>query len=826
MPASSDTSVASERFRVRLPAEPTALIGRDEDVARVEAALDQAALATILGPPGIGKTRVGLRVAHRAEGRGWFCDLSQARDRAGLCAAAAAGLGIPLAGDPVEAVGRRIAALGHAVIVLDNFDQLAAHAASLEPWLAAAPLARFVVTSRERLRLRAEHVVELAPLGDAAVALLVDRIRATRPDYAPDDAERASLAALAQALEGIPLALELAAARIDVLGIDGVLSRMPKQLEVLSRGARDAGARQATLRDAIAASWDLLDAAQRRALARCAVFRGGFGIDAAESVLGDGALDALQDLRDRSLLRASGDGRFSLYESVRAFAGEALDAAGDRQAAEAAHAQYYLRFGAEQARRERAQGGAIDALVAEHDNLLAVAERAIAAGARDEGIRAALALGPVLTARGPARFHLELLERIGALPGGDDPRLCHARGMAHDALGARAEAARDLRSALACKPDGDLGVLVCKDLGLVHHHLREIDEARARYEEALPAARAIGARRLEGMIVGNLGALEHDVGGFEQAGQRYHQALDLLREVGDARLEGIFLTNLGVLEHEQGRSASARHHYQRALELLEQAGDVRFEAITLGNLGVLEHAAGDLDEARARHQLAFDLLHEVGDVRSESLSAARLGAVLAAGGALAEAEQLFDHAERAVVGRDALALELARLHRCWLDLARGDDAAAYARVERAQAPRDGGPSLIEVNDDARMLLRMLGTRLRSPAGPRLEVGPEAAWFVAPGGTPQSLEKHAAVRHILDRLVSARLERPGAALSADELFAAGWPGVHISPQSANNRLYVALAKLRKMGLKLYILRTDAGYLLDPETPCLRSSAHAG
>jgi hypothetical protein len=180
------------------------------------------------------------------------------------------------------------------------------------------------------------------------------------------------------------------------------------------------------------------------------------------------------------------------------------------------------------------------------------------------------------------------------------------------------------------------------------------------------------------------------------------------------------------------------------------------------------------------------------------------------------AEAYFDEAERLVLERDPLALDVVRLHRCFLDVARGDHDDAARRLAAAQTPRSDGVSLVEINDDARIVLRMLARHFSDGARPRLAVGPDALWFEAPGVGRQSLEKYTAARRILDCLVGARLERPGEGVSGEALFEAGWPAVSIAAQSANNRLYVALAKLRKVGLKVILLRQDDGYLLDPGT----------
>jgi predicted ATPase len=789
-------------------------VGRSGALGRVAQALARSRLVTVVGPPGMGKTRIAVETL-RCDGRGFFCDLSAAADLPSACEAVASTLGGALGLDPTASVGRIFESVGDRLVVLDDFERLASAAGdAVRTWLAAAPEVRLLVTSRERLRLASEVVVDLEPLApDEALALLLDR--AQNGGYQSTGDDRPELERLVAALEGIPLAIELAATRLPLLGARDLAERMARPLEVLGRGYR--GERAATLRGAIDGSWQLLDDAQRRALAAVSVFRGSFTVAAAEAVVG--SLELIHDLRERSLLTQL-EGRLSLFASIRAFAAERLDELGLREDVELRHADHFLALGRRERSAYEAQGGDLSALADARDNLLGALEAALRRGDRARATEAVLALGPVLASRGPASLHLALIESV-LEEAGMQPALLHARAGALRALGEVDRAEADLRRVLEIADDPTLLVAARKDLGVVHHHRREIDEARACYEAALPAARSASLRRTEAILVGNLAALDHDVGRFEIAAREYARALDLFIAVGDLRGEGNFLTNLALLEAEEGRRREARHHLERGLALLRQAGDRRLEAIALGNLGALEHEEGDLEAAEAHHRDALAKLRAVGDVSSEALCRARLAAVLAQRGHLDDAEREMEHAERTIVGRDALTTDLVRLHRCFLELAAGDEAAAFARLEAAQQARDeGAPSLVEIHDDARLVLRMLAASMSKVGGPSLEIGPEAQWFRPPGGKRQSLDKHAAARRILDRLASERLDDPGGGLSADELFAIGWPGVSIAPESANNRLYVALAKLRKLGLKGLLLRREEGYLLDPATPLLR------
>jgi len=792
------------------------LIGRDAVLARLRATVQAEELVTVVGPPGMGKSRLAAAVLAGREG--WACDLAAADTVELACDAVAASLGVAGAGEPASAIARRLASAADPLLVLDNFEGLAERAAALlTPWREAAPALHVLVTSRERLRLRGEVVFPVPPLSAGeGVTVLVERLQRARPDYQPSPDERGLLAEIAVALDGIPLALELAAAPLEALGAEAFRDRLEERLSLLNRNRRDAHARQATLRRAIDDSWRLLDEDAAEVLCRCALFRGGFDLEAADAVVGRDALMGLQDLRDRSLVWLPAPGRFALYESIRVFAEEQLNE-DERKAVESHHAAHYLGLAAPHEAHFEATGQLAEGLAVEHQNLLAVLERGIAAQDPSRARAAILALGPHFKTRGPVRRQAEWLDRVLALEPPAPEALWVERGAALRTLGRAEEAEADLKASLQSDEPG-LRMVALKELGLIHHNRREIEAARERYSAARALAEASEHRRHLAILTGNLGALDHDVGRFEAAQEAYDQALDLLREVGDRRLEGIFLVNAAVLAHEEGRLETARLGYGRGLELLAEV-DRRFEAIARGNLAVLDHEEGNLDAAADGHEAALNALVRFGDLHSEALARARLAAVRATRGELEEAVRGFDAAERSVVGRDPVATSLVRLYRAFVELASGDESAAARRLERAQH-NDDGPSLAEVSDDARFALRLLVRSLSSHDAPKLEVGAEGRWFRVPGGPQVSLHKHAAGRNLLAALVALRLAEAEGTISPDALFAAGWPGVTIDPRSAKNRLHVGLAKLRKLGLKPYLLREPEGYRLDPQVPVVR------
>ena len=698
----------------------------------------------------------------------------------------------------------------------------------------------------------------------------MDRARLHKPGFELTGKDAPVVAELCARLEGIPLAIEIAVGRLETLGLSGLLERFGAlRLDVLTGGRRDGAARQATLRAAIAWSWDLLDPPERATLAQCAVFRGGFSPEAAERVLEVGApvLDVLRSLRDKSLLRsfelAPGEVRLGLFENVREFAEERLGELGLADEAGTRHAAYYLETGAAWAAPERGADG-LRSLTLELPNLLAIVERPLGA---DPSLseRAAIALealliaDPVFAAQGPVARQIELLDAAldaADRAGAPDPHLraraLQARGRAHGLSGRVTDAVRDLEAALAAATELGADALsgtVEIDIGIVYHQARSIDAAERRYERALKLLRGAGDRRSEGRVLGNLGALHHDVGQFDRALACYGEALAVVREVGDRRLEGVFRSNRGVLLHEQGHAPEAREELDRALAILDEVGDRRLVAITLGNRGTLDHDDGRHEAARAAHERALALLRDIGEPRSEGLCLGRLGAVLASEGQIEHAAACFDDAETllARVG-DAVALEAIGVSRGLLDLARatlaraaGDATEAARHMKRARSrilsASAPGPAEraapAETSDDVRAAVRILEralARMETGHGEGIAlpedvllVGPDAGWIRAPHNAWQDLRKRRPLRLLVSFLVDHRERAPGRAVALDALREAGWPGESMSQETAVNRIHVAFAELRKRGLKPLLLKIDEGYLFDPAIAVRRVAA---
>ena len=624
-----------------LPAERDAFVGRDEDLAELAQRLDDGArLVSVLGIGGTGKTRLvthfGWTWLGSFPGGVWFCDLSEARSADGIAYAVATALDVPLGKEPFAQLGHAIAGRGRCLVILDNFEQVARHAPeTLGRWLDRAAEAQYVVTTREVLGLPGEKSLALAPLPKSDGArLFVERARDAKRDFAPDDT--ASIEALVQLLDGLPLAIELAAARVRLMPPKTLLSRMSQRFRLLtsSGGRRD---RQATLRGALDWSWDLLSGDEQSALAQVSVFEGGFTLEAAAAVLELGELwpeDAVQALLDKSLVRRVSDERFDLLVSVQEYAAERLDGLGQRSAAESRHGAWCAGFGSEEALDSLSVHGGVArrwALAAELDNIVAASRRAVA---RCDGATAAATLKASwepLSMRGPYAVAADLATAALALPDLAPPTrfaLTIVLGHAMSLSGLGTNALARFNEALAIARDiGDrrseghaLG-----DVGIVNRSQGRPDEAQAHYEASLAIAREVGDRRSEGHGLGALGLLHMNQGRPNEARANFEASLAIHREVGNLRSEGVVLTNLGTLDSHQGRTTEARAHYDQALAIHREVGDRRLEGMVLGNLGGLYTQQGRSDEARAHFEEALAIAREVGDRRLVGTALGNLG---------------------------------------------------------------------------------------------------------------------------------------------------------------------------------------------------------
>jgi predicted ATPase/class 3 adenylate cyclase len=734
-----------------LPAERDAFVGRRGSLQDLALRFDRGArLVSLLGIGGCGKTRLATRFGWTWMGEHpggvWFCDLAPARSVEGIYSAVAQGLQVPLGGeDPLLQLGHAIAGRGRCLVILDNFEQVARHAeATLGRWLERAAQARFLVTTREVLGIAGEETLALAPLpADDAQALFLRRAAATRADFRPTPEDEAAIAPLVKLLDGLPLAIELAAARVRTLAPQALLARMSERFKLLASGGGRHD-RQATLRATFDWSWDLLSAAEKAALAQLAVFEGGFNLEAAEAViaLAPGAdtpwtLDVVHSLVEKSFVRPLGGQRFDLLVSVQAYAMEHLQTegrwpgSGPDALAQALHRHgaWFAGLGPQRA---------LENACADLDNLVAACRRDIAAGHASRAAAALEGAWAALALQGPFQSGVELGAEVCALPGlqGQAAARAHAvQGQALSASGQRQAALPQLEAALhharACgdrrceaavivalaelrtregeadsaraqlmlalglaRETGD-AALECEalnGLGSADHGQGRMHEAEAHWAAALALARRHGDRRWQGSLLGNLGNVRASLGDLAQAQAHCAEALTLARELGDRKREGNTLCNLGMLHHLQGRHAEATDTLQAAFAVARALGHVRLECIVLGNLGTVQGASGLLPEAVASYEAALAVARQIGDRRTEGqflghlgLAQARMGDFAAARQSLGVGAALLEQ----VADRMSLALLLCGRAECeWL--AQDDASAAAAQAQAAALAVDVG----------------------------------------------------------------------------------------------------------------------------------------
>ena len=611
-----------------LPVAMTPMIGRQREIAAVTTLFQSgtARLATLTGPGGIGKTRLAIDLAHHLQTelsyQVVFVPLEAVRRPQDVVPSIlqAIGLSDQRLIDPPASL---TSALVHAemLIIIDNFEQVLGTRGNLAELLAAAPRVRLLVTSRSRLRLRGEHVVFVPPLGlsdpadsgpadpeapdSDAVRLFVDRATAAVSGLSVSGAEATLIASICRRLDGVPLAIELAAARVTHLSLAILDQRLGRILPILVAGAEDLPERHRTLRDTIAWSYDLLTASQQRIFRQVAVFRGGFSLEAAEVVMGDtpeaslpdtAVLDGLQTLVEASLVvhatGAGGESRYSTLETISEFAGEALAAAGELDSARQRHADWSLEFAESKDVRpfspeatERSRQ-----LAGEQLNMVAAIEWLERVGDRDGLGRLVAALGWSWWLRGEWRSGQPWLDRVwddveirGSLTPTALTSVVVALGLI-SAAGSddvpRSKEILDVCLGLVRARVDALG-MVCAWIGLgwVTGMTGDQDAGTRHLHEALRLARELPAWRMAssvtGVILNNLGAVHRWAGRYEDAAAVLDAGRDFLFEANNATAMLFNLIDRGYLARDMGRYAVAASLFAQVLGPARGIGDRR-----------------------------------------------------------------------------------------------------------------------------------------------------------------------------------------------------------------------------------------------------------
>jgi predicted ATPase len=682
--SASVTATAPVPVVANLPTPPAPLIGRESELAAVVelASREDVRLVTLLGPGGTGKTRLVLEVATQLApsfGRAYFVDLAPITEAAVVGSAIAQVLAVEESGDtPVAQAIARALGSSPALLVLDNFEQVIAAAPFVHELLTATPALTLLVTSQQSLHLREEREFPVPPLAlpdaDApveeapAVRLFVDRAQSVKPTFELTEENADAVAALCRRLDGLPLAIELAAARVKLLSPQAILNRLQDRLDLLAGGASDLPARQRTLRDAIEWSYNLLEPAEQMLLSRLGVFSGGCSLELADSVAGAGigvgdSFEALASLVDKSLVRQrdgfDGEPRFGLLETIRLYALEKLEDRGELEELRRAHAERYLAL-VEQAEPELTRANQavwLQRLDEESDNIRAALAWATGAGETEIALRLAGSLVRFWSSRGLMR------EGRG--------RLAEALTTA-DVVTPAIHAKARFAAGYAALGEGDL------------------PEARVEFERSLELAREAGDGRAEGAALAQLAWLSMAAGDSESARRLAEQASVLAEQAGDKLTASGAVTTLAELHAAAGQRDEAIAAYERGLALRRALGDKRLVANSLVGLARAELLQAEYERPTALLREALALGREVKDTWIMSLSLGTLAVVrLCAGDDLLRARDSALEALRLAGERHDRRLASEWVHAlAAIRAAEGKDAEASQHLASADALRE------------------------------------------------------------------------------------------------------------------------------------------
>jgi predicted ATPase/serine/threonine protein kinase len=632
----------------QLPPQRNTFVGRKRELEAAKNFLlqDEIRLITLTGPGGTGKTRLALQVAEDAAeqfgGGVWFVGLASILDSALVVSAIAQALEVRASGNRtlVEDIQEYLRHLPGALLLLDNFEHVLAASAVVTELLGASRALKILVTSRAALHLYGEQELHVPPLAlpDSrslvpieslleypAVSLFVQRARAVKPDFALGEENAAAVVEICARLDGLPLAIELAAARVKVLAPAAILGRLESRLRLLTGGARDLPERQQTLRRAMDWSYELLNGEEQKLFRRLAVFVDGFTLEAAEAVANAGedleldALDGVASLVDKSLLQqmgeSAGEARFAMLETVREYGLERLAASAEEAATRRAHAAYFLivaEDGAPHLAGGPEQAVWLDRFFSEHDNIRAALAWLTRTGNADWGLRLARALGQFwLEHAHPTEGH-EWIAALLQLPGGSGLMRMRAIAIAITLCNRRGDFASALelneQSLAIARKQGDRAQIAALLTGLsvTQSLLGNHSAAKESGEEAFRAWEELGEPAAEARILSNLADIYKAEGDYARARSLHEKAFSRFEALGDRAGMAWSLNHQGDVARVQEDSAAAHRLYEQGLAIFREGKDEQGVASSLLDLGRLASEEGSYIRA---HALFAESLH-------------------------------------------------------------------------------------------------------------------------------------------------------------------------------------------------------------------------
>jgi predicted ATPase len=639
-----------------LPVPTTVFVGRDKELEDVKQLLTRSdvRLVTVTGPGGIGKSRLAIEVARDLAdffvAGVYFVPLSAVTDSELIIPAIAQTVGLRgTSGEsPMEALREclRNSSGSATLLLIDNFEHLVQAAPLLADVLKLAPSLKILVTSRAALRIYNEHEFPLPPLAlpdpksvvtvaelvkFSAISLFVQRAAAVRPNFTITEENAPIIAEICARLDGLPLAIELAAARIKLLSVSALRSRLASRLQLLTGGARDLPARQQTLRQAIDWSYDLLTEPEQKLFRRLSVFFGGCTLEAVEAVcdtnkdLTMDVLDGMSSMVDKSLVRQTeeidGELRFVMLETIREYAFSKMAECGEEARTRRAHAAYCLVLAEEGAREDSGtnQAASLDRFEIEHDNFRAALDWLTETGQAEWGLR----LGVALFRFWEMREHLsegrdrlgKLLKLEGALaPSNARLRALFAAGVLAGAQGDFVDSDSLLKESLeiARKLGDNQSIAVALNgLAVTAHDRGDLPASRALFEESLRLWRELGVPRAVSRALSNLANIAKLQGDFSYAALLNQECLSIFSELGDGAGYAWALNHQGDIARDQGDSVAARILYEQSLASFRELNDNWGVGGSLADLGNLAKEQKDYHTADTLYRESLGIFRKL-----------------------------------------------------------------------------------------------------------------------------------------------------------------------------------------------------------------------